>query len=156
MQIYYDREASVDYAKEWALRKNPRYEALAASGGADFSSECIYSGCGVMNGFDKRGWYFNGGNDVGSAWQKNENLYRFLIKNKKSGPFARETGISEIMPGDIVLMYRGNKIVQSAVVADISGKRVRVCAHDMHSFMRPLESYKYSAIKFLHIIGARS
>lgn len=154
MRIYYDREASVDYAKEWALCKNPRYAAQGASGGADFASECIYSGCGIMNESKKGGWYHKGGERISRAWQKNESLYRFLIKNEKVGPIAYETGIRMAMPGDIVLMYNGKSICQSAVIAEKQGSRLLVCAHDMYAFMRPVTSYSCSEMKFLHIVGA--
>ncbi len=155
MRICYDREASVDYAKEWALCKNPRYAVGNASGGADFVSECIYSGCGIMNDTEADGWYYKCGENVGRAWQSNESLCDFLLKNGKNGPFAYEAAVQEVQPGDIALMYSGGNIYQSALISAKLGNSLLVCAHDMYAFMRPVTSYKCSQIKFLHIAGVR-
>ena len=47
----YDRNNAVEYAKRWALSRNPRYYDFHGIGGdcTNFASQCIYAGAGVMN-----------------------------------------------------------------------------------------------------------
>ena len=55
----YRREAAVEYAKKWAMGRNPRYLDFENFGGdcTNFASQCIYAGSGIMNYTPVMGWY---------------------------------------------------------------------------------------------------
>lgn len=159
MQIYYDREAATDYAKEWALSENPRFALNKDDNkprGAAFVSECLLSGSGVMNNSHLCGWYYQDAANQSISWYSHEKLHKFLLKNKRLGPFAREVTAKNVMIGDIVQMGNEKEIQHSGVITGISGSQIFVCSHEFHSFMRPLSSYKYDKLRFLHIIGVRN
>lgn len=158
MQIYYDREAATDYAKEWALANNPRFalQREEKPRGAAFISECLLSGSGVMNNSHLCGWYYQDAQNQSQSWCNHEKLYKFLLKNKRLGPFAREVTAENVMIGDIVQMENEKGIQHSCIITEISGSQILVCSHELHSFMQPLSSYKYDKLRFLHIIGVRN
>lgn len=47
----YNRELAINYAKEWAYKRNPNYYNFDAVSGdcTSFVSQCLYAGCQVMN-----------------------------------------------------------------------------------------------------------
>ena len=57
--VEYDRERAVEYAKKWALGRNPEYYDYSDIGGncTAFASQCVYAGCGIMNYTPDYGWY---------------------------------------------------------------------------------------------------
>ena len=59
-EMEYRREAALQYAKQWALGRNPRYYNFEELGGdcTNFASQCIYAGSGVMNYTPVTGWYY--------------------------------------------------------------------------------------------------
>lgn len=50
-QIKYNREKVVNYAKEWAYKRNPKYYDFDLVGGdcTSFGSQCIFEGSNIMN-----------------------------------------------------------------------------------------------------------
>lgn len=48
--IKYDRISAVNYAKKWALSRNPKFYDFDPIGGdcTNFISQCIYAGAKVM------------------------------------------------------------------------------------------------------------
>lgn len=158
IKIPYDRKKAVAYAKEWALRRNPKFLSFDGMGGdcTNFASQCVYAGCGVMNYTPNLGWYYKNASDRAAAWSGVEFLYNFLISNKKAGPYAIETGISQAEEGDLVqLGDTGGHFYHTPVVIQTGKKGIYVAAHTFDAFMRPLDSYSYSKVRCLHILGAR-
>ena len=156
MQLF-DREATTDYAKEWALRENPRFFAGKNSSGAGFVSECLYSGAGVMNESKRKGWYYKNRNSKSKSWNVHSALFEFLINNKGVGPYGKEVSENEIKMGDIVAFADENgTIFQSAVITKTESGQIFVCARHFNSYMRPISTYTYSFARFLHIIGVRN
>ena len=47
----YNREAAVDYARRWAMGRNPAYFDFEEIGGdcTNFASQCLFAGAKVMN-----------------------------------------------------------------------------------------------------------
>ena len=156
MQLF-DREAAIDYAKEWALRENPRFFTGKQSSGAGFVSECVYSGAGVMNETKVKGWYYKNRNSKSKSWNVHSELFNFLINNKGIGPYGKEITENEAIEGDIVAFEDENgNIFQSAVITKTESGQIFVCAHHFNSYMRPISTYKYSFVRFFHIIGVRN
>lgn len=160
--VGYNREKAVEYAREWALSRNPKYLNFTGIGGdcANFASQCVYSGAGVMNYKKNYGWYYNSAYDRAPAWSSVKYLYDFLTTNKGAGPYAVNTEISDVEPGDIIqIATYMSEYHHTLVVADIGFtpdiSNILICAHSYDSLDRPLDSYDITRIRCLHIEGVR-
>ena len=155
--LIYDREAAVRYARKWALDRNPAYYNYEDIGGdcTNFASQCIYAGAGVMNYTPTFGWFYRSANDRTPSWTGVEYLYDFLIGNEGVGPYAREVSRSEAQPGDIVQLGRNGDWYHSPVIVATT-PTILVCAHTYDALDRPLYTYNYGALRFLHIEGVRT
>lgn len=158
----YNRVAAVNYANTWAYRRNPRYYDFSAIGGdcTNFASQCIYTGAGAMNYQGELGWYYNSVGDRAPAWTSVEYLYKFLLGNQGIGPYAREVGIEEIQPGDIIQLRLGDTGFQhSPIVVNLLGSpnpnNILVAAHTYDTNNRPLNTYLYLEYRCIHIAGVR-
>ena len=157
-EIGYNRAAALEYAKRWALGRNPSYLDFEKMGGdcTNFASQCIYAGCGVMNHTETFGWYYHSGNDKAPAWSGVAYLYNFLTMNKGVGPFAREVSLEQAEIGDIVqLGEQSGRFYHSPVITAVSHGEILVAAHSFDVYMRPLSSYQFAQARCIHILGAR-
>ena len=159
MICVYDRAAAVDYAKEWALRRNPRFmlcSSLKGSESASFVSQCVCSGSGIMGMEEKNGWYYKTGKECGLAWRNDEALCRFLLNNRRRGPRGIEVDKNGVHMGDIVqLLAKNSCVVSSAIVTDINSGEIFTCSHGLNSFMRPVDSYCCSRVRYIHIVEVK-
>lgn len=154
----YHRERAVAYARQWALRRNPAYYDFEAIGGdcTSFASQCIYAGSAVMNFTPVTGWYYRSAHDRTASWTGVEYLYQFLTGNTSVGPYARVVSPREAQAGDIVqLGNRAGTFYHSPVITAVS-PAILVAAHTFDALDRPLYSYSFDAVRFLHIEGVRS
>lgn len=157
----YNRVMAVDYAHQWALSRNPRFYDFSGIGGdcTNFASQVILAGSGVMNYSRTNGWYYTDLNSRAPSWTDVDLLYRFLVTNQIRGPFARETGVEAIMPGDIVqLSFVGNNDFNHSpvVVAVGSPPRINnilVATHSADHDNYPLGRFNWQQIRFIHILG---
>jgi len=158
----YDREAAVAYARQWALSRNPRYYDYDPLGGdcTNFASQCIHAGGGVMNYKPTFGWYYNSANDHSPSWTGVEYLYNFLTRRTGIGPVGREVDISRVQPGDIS-QFAGTSahFSHTQVIVEVGTRSslddILVCAHTYDSLDRPLSSYDFLKLRFIHIEGVR-
>lgn len=164
VEIPYDRESAVNYANEWAYRRNPDYYDFSDIGGdcTNYASQCLYAGCGVMNYTPTYGWYYTNLNDRAPAWTSVKYLYQFLTTNEGEGPYGVNAPISEVEPGDLVqIRFLGNtEFGHTPVIVSIQGERstsnILIAAHSIDCNCRPLSTYKNVAeMRFIHIPGAR-
>lgn len=157
----YDRTAAVLYAHQWAYGRNPAFYDYEDIGGdcTNFASQCIYAGSGIMNFTPTFGWYYIDANRKAPAWTGVAYLYQFLTRKGPSvGPVAQEVGIEELMPGDILqLSFTGEGFQHSPVVVSVGSpatpENVLLAAHSYDADNRPLSTYEYQAVRFLHITG---
>ena len=157
-EIKYDRKRALEYAKKWAFKRNPKYLNFENIGGdcTSFISQCIYAGCNVMNFTPIYGWYYKSSYDRAPAWSGVEFLYNFLVNNKSAGPFGTETDINHICPADSIQLGNANgQFYHNVIVNKIDSHNIFVSAHSIDSYMRPLNSYNFDKLKYIHIIGAR-
>lgn len=156
-EIGYRREAALNYAKQWAMGRNPRYLDFEHLGGdcTNFASQCIYAGSGVMNYTPVTGWYYNNSSSRTPSWTGVQYFYNFLIGNQSVGPYAIETNEEGVQGGDIVQLSNGNWYYHSPVIVAVENGRIFVAAHTYDAYMRPLDSYLYEKARFLHIQGVR-
>ncbi len=150
----YDRNRAVDYAKKWALSRNPRYFDFHGIGGdcTNFASQCIYAGAGVMNYTKDYGWYYISPDDRAAAWAGVQYLYRFLTTNEGVGPFGRDVELKDIQLGDVIFLNNGQRLYHTLVVTgfDTDGE-ILICAHTNDSYMRRLDTYRYYKTYPVHI-----
>lgn len=157
-EIAYNREAAVAYARRWALGRNHAYFDFEKLGGdcTNFASQCIFAGARVMNYKPVMGWYYRSSSDRTPSWSGVEYLYNFLTNNRSVGPYARVVSENEVQPGDIVqLGTAGGDYYHSPVVTAVK-PIILLAAHTYDSLDRPLFSYNYGVIRFLHIDGVRT
>ena len=114
-----------------------------------------------MNFTPTFGWYYRNANDKSPSWTGVSYFYNYLTEKKvRTGPFGIETSISGIQPGDFVqleltrdLTFDHTPIVVERGEAP-SLENVLVAAHSQDADFRPLSTYDFTQIRFLHVLGA--
>ena len=158
----YNRIAAVQYAHRWAYGRNPRFYDYESIGGdcTNFASQCLHAGGGVMNFTPDLGWYYVDPNSKAPAWTGVQYLYQFLTRaNSSVGPVAVDGQISDIRPGDLIqLSFDGMRFTHTPVVvaaprAPSAPGEILIAAHSYDSDNRPLDSYQFQAVRYLHIVG---
>lgn len=163
VNIDYDRRAAVAYANRWAYFRNPNFLDFSELGGncTNFASQCLLAGGAVMNYTPTFGWYYIDSNNRAPAWTGVEYLYNFLTKNKDVGPYATDTDISAMRPGDLIqLEIDKGRFQHTPVITEIRGilptmNTIYVAANSQDANCRPLSSYAIKRVRFLHIEGIR-
>ena len=166
LNVPYDRQRAVDYAKRWALDRNPLFVDFTGQGGdcTSFVSQCILAGCGVMNYTPTFGWYYLSPEDRAPAWSGVDELYRFLTEvdafatqNGGSGPYGQNAAVAQAIDlGDVIqLRNRNDDYYHSLLISGFTDDDILVCAHSDDALDRPLSTYNYAAIRVIHIEGAR-
>lgn len=165
LQIPYDRRRAVEYARRWALARNPLFIDFSGQGGncTNFVSQCIFAGAPVMNYTKTFGWYYLSSTDRAPAWSGVDELYNFLVgapdfvaQNKGYGPFATDARSSRTLEiGDVIQLANSNgSFYHSLIISEFTPDDILVCAHSDDSLDRPLSSYNYASLRALHIEGA--
>lgn len=163
VDITYDRRAAVAYANRWAYFRNPNFLDFSELGGdcTNFASQCLLAGGAVMNYTPTFGWYYIDADNRAPAWTGVEYLYNFLTTNKDVGPYATDTSILAMQPGDLVqLELDKGRFQHTPVITEIRGlvptmNTIYVAAHSQDANCRPLSSYAIKRVRFLHIEGIR-
>lgn len=157
-EVGYTRSRALDYAREWAMKRNPAYLNFDNLGGdcTNFASQCLYAGSGVMNPTKVYGWYYYSSYNRTASWTGVSYLYRFLVGNKGVGPYAAVVDAAQAEPGDIVQLGNADgTFYHSPVIVGRVGEELFVAAHTFDAYMRPLSSYLFDQARFLHILGVR-
>ena len=157
----YDRTAAVLYAHTWAYGRNPAFYDYENIGGdcTNFASQCIFAGSGVMNFTPDLGWYYIDPNQKSPSWTGVPYLYNFLTRKGPSvGPVGQPCQLQDLRPGDLIqLSFNGVEFQHTPVVVEvqtpITPENVRIAAHSYDADYRPLSTYEYQKIRFVHIIG---
>ncbi len=162
----YDRARAVEYARRWALDRNPLFADFSGFGGncTNFVSQCLLAGGGVMNFTPTYGWYYISEDSRSPSWSGVDELYDFLTgkpefarENGGTGPFASEVRSNRLVEvGDIIqLSNESGLFYHSLIISEIVQNDVLVCAHSIDSLDRPLSTYQYTGLRVLHIEGVR-
>ena len=157
----YQRTKAVAYAHKWAYGRNPAYYDYENIGGdcTNFASQCLHAGGGIMNFTPTFGWYYLDANRKAPAWTGVEYLYRFLTREKNSpGPIAELCSITALRPGDLIqLSFDGQTFHHCPVVVAAGNpaapENILLAAHSYDADNRPLSTYDYRKVRFLHITG---
>ena len=154
----YDRQEVIQYARKWALARNPKYYNFDQVGGdcTSFASQCIYAGAKTMNYKKDTGWYYINGNNKSPSWSGVQYLYQFLINNKEIGPQAIEINQKEIEVGDLAqLSFNGKGFAHTLVIVKIENKftlnGIKIASHTFNSLDKPISEYHFQKIRWIHI-----
>ena len=157
----YDRQAAVQYAHRWAYGRNPAYYDYEDLGGdcTNFASQCVFAGSRIMNFTPTFGWYYIDANQKAPAWTGVMYLWNFLTRKGISvGPVGEPCRLEDLRPGDIVqLSFKGTDFQHSPVVVSVGRvptlENTLVAAHSFDADNRPLSTYEFRDIRYLHITG---
>ena len=161
--ISYDRETVVEYARKWALARNPIYYDYDSMGGdcTNFVSQCIYAGIRTMNYTKDLGWYYKNPNQKAPAWTGVPFLHQFLTSNQGVGPFGVQAELDDLEIGDIIqLSFDNIKFAHSTVLTKIirepyTTSEYYVCAHDYDVYEKNLNDYQFMNLRGIHLNGGR-
>ena len=157
----YNRAKAVAYAHKWAYGRNPAFYDYENLGGdcTNFASQCLYAGSGVMNYTPTFGWYYINANQKAPAWTGVVYLYNFLTRKQLSlGPVGVPCAMPDVRPGDIIqLSFDGETFQHCPVVVSVghpaAPETILLAAHSYDADNRPLSTYEYQDIRFVHISG---
>lgn len=162
IRIEYDRKKAVDYAKKWALRRNPKYFNYTGIGGdcTNFISQCVYAGCPIMNYTPTFGWYYIDPNDKSPSWTGVQYFYNFMTTNDDVGPFGEEASLRQLKVGDVIQLGKADgtfyhTLILTRIRSNFYGRKYYVCAHSDDAYNRDLATYSYENIRGIHILGGR-
>ena len=154
--LEYNRKLAVEYARKWALDKNPNYFHFEGIGGdcTNFISQCLLAGGGKMN-YDKYyGWFYINKDNRSPSWTSVKYFQRFLLSNKLPGFHAKIMPIDKLELGDVIQIRQNpNEFNHTVIISKITSREIYVCAHSYNTLDKPLSSYKALELKGIHIIG---
>ena len=161
----YDRDAALEYARRWALSRNPLFYNFTSVGGncTSFVSQCVLAGSCVMNFTKDFGWYYISVDDRAPAFTGVEYFWDFFTGapafssvNGGVGPYGREVSRDGVEAGDVVQLGRANgDFYHTLIVTGRTGRDLLVSAHSNDVYNRPLSAYNAPMIRYLHIAGVR-
>ena len=167
MLVYkeYNRARAVEYAKKWALSRNPLFPNFAGRGGdcTNFVSQCVFAGSCQMNFTPDYGWYYINENMRAPAWSSVEYFYDFITgapdfatSNGGVGPFGIVTDAAGVLEGDVVqLADESGDFYHTLLITGFSEGQTLVSAHTNDALDRPLTSYTFSSLRYIHIEAVR-
>ena len=161
----YNRGRAVEYARTWALRRNPLFIDFTGIGGncTNFVSQCILAGSCTMNYTPDFGWYYISPEERSPAWSSVEYFYDFITgkmefveQNGGVGPYASEVPIEEAEIGDAVQYANAEgDWYHTVMITRIDDGKIYVSAQSDDALDRPISSYPFAQARFLHIEGVR-
>ena len=116
-----------------------------------------------MNYTPTFGWYYIDANRKAPAWTGVEYFFNFITRTQTSpGPFGVQIPYNRtdlLLPGDFVqLRFSGESYAHTPIIVDIDRSSpentILVAAHSYDADYRPLDSYSYQSIRYIHILGA--
>ena len=154
----YNRARALEYAERWALERNPLFINYEGIGGdcTSFASQVVYSGSCKMNFTPITGWYYITDAQRSASWTGVEFFYNFLTTNIGVGPYGREVFADEVLEGDIIqLSNEEGDFYHTLIIVGVNNGEFTVAAHSVDAYDRPLSTYNYTGLRYIHIDGIR-
>ena len=166
LEIPYQRQRAVAYARRWAQSRNPLFADFTGQGGTctNFTSQCVFAGCGVLNYTPTFGWYYISASDRAPAWAGVDEFYSFITEqpdfaaeNGGEGPFGMLAMTREqVMVGDLIQLANAEgQFYHTLIISEIRPGVIFVCAQSDDALDRPLSTYRYASLRVIHLLGAR-
>lgn len=158
----YNRERAVEYAKNWALSRNPLFNDYTRIGGncTNFVSQCLLAGSCIMDYSEPFGWFYINDAERAPAWTGVEFLYNYLVgaggyndTASRPGPFGREVNPSQTQIGDVVQLSRMGDFYHTLIITGYEPRNILVSAQSDDALDRRLTEYNFEGIRFIHIDG---
>lgn len=159
----YNRERALEYARRWALSRNPLFYDFTGGGGncTNFVSQCLLAGSLYMNPTETFGWYYVDVNNRAPSWTGVEEFYEFMCglgdfqpKSERVGPFCEEVERERIEIGDVLqLADARGRFYHTLFVSGFDSGDILVSAQSNDALDRPLSTYNYATARFLHVQG---
>ena len=162
IDIPYNRERAIEYARRWALSRNPLFIDFTGRGGdcTSFVSQCVFAGCGVMNYTPTFGWYYISSADRAPAWAGVDEFFDFVTAepdfvsaNGGIGPRGFDVSREgDIAVGDVIQLAKDDgSFYHSLIISGFTDSDILICAHSDDALDRPLSSYNYASLRVIHI-----
>lgn len=161
----YNRIDAVNYAKEWAFKRNNEYYDFSIIGGdcTNFASQCLYAGSKIMNDTKNVGWYYYSLKNRSPSWTGVRYFYDFLINNGSIGvgngvgPFGKKISLDNLKIGDFVQLGNEKKgFYHTLIVVGFIDNIPLTASHSFDSFNRKLSSYNYDFLRCISIDGVKT
>ena len=159
----YDRERAVEYARRWALSRNPLFYDFTGGGGncTNFVSQSVLAGALTMNPTETFGWYYASLDDRSPSWTGVREFYEFMCglgdfppKQERIGPFCNEVMREMVQIGDVIQLGNARgEFYHSLLISGFEDGDILICAQSNDALDRPLSSYRYATARFLHVVG---
>lgn len=159
----YERMRAVDYAKRWALERNPLFIDFTGRGGdcTNFVSQALLAGSCVMDYMQPFGWYYISTEDRAPAWSGVEFLYNYLTgvggyppRESRVGPYGSEVRYSSVSEGDVVQLANAEgDFYHTLIITGFDRGTPLVSAHSDDALDRPLSTYNYASLRYIRIEG---
>ena len=159
----YDRERAVEYARRWALSRNPLFYDFTGGGGncTNFVSQSVLAGALTMNPTETFGWYYASLDERSPSWTGVREFYEFMCglgdfqpKQERIGPFCNEVMREMVQIGDVIQLGNARgEFYHSLLISGFEDGDILICAQSNDALDRPLSSYRYATARFLHVVG---
>lgn len=147
MNVIYNRQKAVAYARNWALTTNAKYGRMT-NDCTNFVSQVMFEGgmpmVGSHNAFDRgnaKQWWFGGSLLVNAthSWGGAQNFYDYL---KLSGRAQQVASIDELTPGDVVqfISVGRSHIWHSTIVTGTAQGDILLSYHTNDNLDKPLNA----------------
>ena len=114
-----------------------------------------------MNFTPDFGWYYTAGGKKAPAWTGVPYFYNFMTREEENqGPVGVAASLDMLLPGDFVqLRFAYDVFGHTPIIVEVGEPptldNILVAAHSQDADFRPLSTYYFQEIRFLHILGTR-
>ena len=160
----YLRENALMYAARYAFSQNPVFGNFAGIGGncTNFVSQAILAGSCTMDYSEPFGWFYISDAERSPSWTGVEFLHDFLVgagdftdPNLRAGPYGRDVRAGQTQIGDVVQLARAGDFYHTLIISGFAEGETLVCAHTNDALDKPLSSYNFASLRYIHIEGVR-
>lgn len=162
IDIPYNRDRAVEYARRWALTRNPLFLDFTGRGGdcTSFVSQSVFAGCGVMDFTPTFGWYYVTADNRAPAWAGVDEFFNFITgapqfvnAGGNTGPRGFNVTDGRVIDrGDVIqLANDSGEFYHSLLISELTDNDILVCAHSDDALDRPISTYNFATLRVIHI-----
>lgn len=125
----YDRIGATQYARGWALSRNPKFQDYEEWGGncTNYISQCVNAGGIPMDPYGDnvmKEWYWYSDKKRTPSWTAAQPFFEYFTRNNndntnKFGVYAEESNYEEMELGDIVQLIKDGKAYHTMIITGI-------------------------------------
>lgn len=125
----YDRIGAVEYARRWALSRNPKFQDYENWGGncTNFISQCVNAGGIPMDSYGDnimKQWYWYSDKKRTPSWTGSQPFFQYFVGNNKDntndfGVYAVESNYDEMELGDVVQLIKDGKAYHTMIITGV-------------------------------------